>query len=280
MVLNRFAFVLISALLASAVGCQLRGRGGGGGNTNDNAAANGLTDAQRAAVDDAVSDLEALATTLAGAGVVSDPPEDDGTFGECPEVTGAVNDQVIAIRLDYGDGCTDGAYGEAILSGSITGTVERGTRSVSLTYEDFTIDGQSVNGSITFGRTADLSDGDSFETVILLEVSGAGTIDGTLTVNYDAATSIITIIEGDLTLAEENGDTVELTAEGLVYDPVGNGNFISGSGTLTLTVPNDDPPPATLTIEVTFDEESPQDGTVDLRVGDAPTVEYELEDEP
>ena len=93
---------------------------------------------------------------------------------------------------------------------------------------------------------------------------------------FDLVAGTITIVNGDLTLTDEASLSYSVDIDGLLMAPLENGNFIPQAGTITFEIPNSGPGPATTTIVITFDETSPENGTVAVAVGDQAAVSYTL----
>ena len=130
--------------------------GGDNGNNNVNGNDNTggldeLTDAQKAAIDDAFAHVQSAAMALAGMidgfGGAAEP-QGAVQVGECPQVTFETIDGSIATTLDFGDGCTNDYFEQVSARGSISLVFGIVSRSLDVVYDDFTVDGQTTAGSL------------------------------------------------------------------------------------------------------------------------------------
>ncbi len=271
----RFAIVGIVSLTFATLGCRGRqGDGGGDGNGTTE-----LTAEQQAAVDAVVEQLEATAKAVGGlvdsfSGLDADG---DVTAGECPVVTASFGEGVTNVTVDFGEtGCTSDYYDNDTVSGSVALTLDRIARTVGVVFNNLSVDGATTSGTADFTLTRD-GDRRTLAGTIDIATSGVGSVVGTLSVRIDVSALTIAVDEADLTVFDEStGDTYSVDVDGIVIDPLGNGNFIPESGTVTFEIPNDGPGPETITIVIEFDANSPVDGTVAVTVGEAEPVEYEL----
>ncbi|MFH0981155.1 MAG: hypothetical protein V2A79_06425 [Planctomycetota bacterium] len=245
-------------------------------NANDNPASDELTPEQQAAIDAVVAGLETLAEVLAGLSGVTDLPEGSGTIGTCPVITFTHEGSVTTVVFDFGEGCLNELYGDVPYAGTITGTFNTDTREATLVLDEFAIDGQSISGSVTLARTADPDDGNTWVGTVDLTSTETGSVEGTAVVSFDLDTGIITIPEATMTITDPSDTAYEVSVADLVFDPADNGNYVPESGTLSFEMPNEEGGPDTVTVVITFDSQSPVDGTVQVEVGGAPPVEYTL----
>ena len=104
----------------------------------------------------------------------------------------------------------------------------------------------------------------------------SGTITGEMRVEINLVTGDVLIpwAEGEST--DASGDTYGFSLEDVHSDPVGNVNFLPDAGTATLVLGTEGP--GALTMEITFTEDTPTDGTVLVSVNGSPPVELSLED--
>jgi len=248
----------------------------GGDNDNDNSDAEDivLTDDQQESVETTVATVQDLASVMAvllyaaaGEGV------DDGIGGsDCP-VFSLDNGQLV---LDYGEGCTPALYPESTFSGSVSGELNVSERTATLTFDDFAIDGDSVDGTVTLSYTRDNGISTIEAEVDLAFDDGRSevTTTGELTVVIDESTGEITITYGDLVIADQSGSDAVIL-ENVHSDVASNGNFLPDAGTATITW-EEPPPPVTMVI--TFTDQTPVTGTVLISVNDSPTISYTVGD--
>jgi hypothetical protein len=232
----------------------------------------------QAAVDDVMEKSQATFQALAGFADGFDPrldDEQDMSYAGCPMVVADRQNGSFSVELDFGNGCTNQFYPESTVSGRVLmSLIIAATRTGSVQWDDFTIDGQSINGlfdlQITRQDLARLISG-----TIDITISGVGSTEGTLDMDLRFTTATFTVQEATLTLADAS-ESFTVSINDVVVKPVDNGNFIPEDGTISFEIPNEDPPPDMLTVLITFDRRSPIDGTVDVKVGNGPTVTYTL----
>jgi len=107
--------------------------------------------------------------------------------------------------------------------------------------------------------------GDGCEPVLYPGSTFSGTVTGEVLIPWAEGMST------DLT-----GDTYGFTLNDVHSDPVGNVNFLPDAGTATLILGTEGP--GALTIEITFTEDTPTDGTVLVSLNGSPAVVLSLED--
>ncbi len=274
MVAKRFGWLALTFSSIMLAGCPLRPGPG------DNGPDPGMLSPQvQQAVDDVAArtqaTFQALTSFVDGVNIDLDVGQDT-LFGQCPVVEADRQDGVISIVLDYGDGCSNEAYDDSTVSGRVLLSLGVVERSLSVVYEDFAVDDQTVAGG--FSLELDREDfarrltGD-----INITTSDLGSTDGTLEVEVRVATVTITVTTASLTLSDES-DSFDVAIEGIVIKPKreDNGNFVPEAGTISFEIADDDAPPAMLAIVIAFDAESPVDGTVQITVGSLPPVDYQL----
>jgi hypothetical protein len=294
--LGRFIACVGLTVLVLSIGCRNRGgNDNGNGNGNANANTNGnqngndntgdgtggaLTPDQQTAVNLVTKQLQATSKALVSfvdgfAGVDS---LTNSTTGTCPVVTTAHANGIVTASLDYGAGCTNQYLGQSQASGVVSLTYDSNSQILTVTYDSFALEGQSVTGSFSLQLTRGLTNQRTLVGTIDVTTTGIGSATGDITIDFDIRNDTITLVSGTLTLTDDAGASYGVQPSGLKFQPITNGNFVPDAGTVTFDVPNTapDPAPATLTIVVTFDSQSPVDGTVQVKVGIAPPVEYQI----
>ena len=297
-----FVGLTLCALLGWT-GCQTATTGGSSGSTNDNAAndnsattngdttnsndnapdtgtngatTNGLTTEQEAAVNDAVknvNNLGAVFAALAAAGISSIA---DGTFATsqtCP----AVSVERGSFTIDYGAGCSPALYPDTTFSGSCTGTVNVAARTITLTFNNFTIYEDVLTNGTVEATVSTEGDAVTFEAQVDLTFEGddgTGTYyyahdTGDVTVNVDLSTGEVFIPYADLLAVDQTGDISQVTLENVhivwyeVLPDAGTCTWVSGA------------PGAAdqIIMVIVFTEDTPTDGTVLVTVnGHGPYV--------
>ena len=231
-----------------------------------------LTASQSAAVDSAAAQLTAFASLLgtfselASSQMSLDSLPTIDVLGECPRIPIATSGTSALIIFNFAEGCSSSQTGGKTVSGKldvgitdISGTAGETT----LTSLDLMIDGQAVSGALQFpltrdGDTVTLA-GQITETV---EIAGVGSVTGSLTVRITAG-GRISITTANLTF--NDGSTSQAVAlADVAIDPAGNSSFIPESGTASFSLSEGD---ATTTLVITFNANTPTDGSVDVAVG-------------
>ncbi|MCH7839197.1 MAG: hypothetical protein IID38_03035 [Planctomycetes bacterium] len=274
MVAGRFGLLALAFSSVMLAGCPLRPEPG------DNGSEPGTLSPQvQQAVDDVVArtqaTFQALTSFVDGVSIDLDAGQNT-LFGQCPMVEADRQDGVVSIVLDYGDGCSNEAYDDSTVSGRVLLSLEVFERSLSVVYEDFAVDDQTVVGG--FSLVLDREDfarrltGD-----INITTSDLGSTVGTLDVEIRVATVTITVTTASLVLSDES-DSFDVAIEGIVIKPKreDNGNFVPEAGTISFEIADDDDPSELLAIVIAFDAESPVDGTVQITVGSLPPLDYKL----
>ena len=273
-VAGRLGSLVLAFSSVMLAGCPMRPGPGDNGPDPDT-----LSPEVQQAVDDVVArtqaTFQALTSFVDGVNIDLDVGQNT-FFGQCPAVEADRQDGVVSIVLDYGDGCSNEAYDDSTVSGRVLLTLGVAERSLSVQYEDFAVDDQTVAGG--FSLVLDREDlarrltGD-----INITTSDLGSTEGTLDVEVRVATVTITVTTASLALSDES-DSFDVTIEGIVIKPKrdDNGNFVPEAGTISFEIADDDDPPELLAIVIAFDAESPVDGTVQVTVGSLPPLEYKL----
>ncbi len=265
---GRFVSFTLVLSLALLVGCPLPPGPDGNGGTPDT-----LSPQVQQAVDEVMARTQAVFQAVASF-VDGVDISNDAMFEGCPDVDAQLLDGVVSIVLDYGDGCTNDVYGDATIRGRIVLTFNIIARSLSVQYEDFSIDDRTVTGSFILELDRVVGASRLFGSIDIT-TSDAGSIEGTLDVEVRLATVTITLSQADLMLTDES-DTFEVSIDGVVIKPKEHANFIPEAGTISFEIADDDTPLESLAIVIAFDSESPVDGTVTITVGSAPPLEYQL----
>lgn len=261
---------LASVLVTLTVcGC----RGDGGGTVPDD-----LTPQQQAAINAVVVRVEATARAIAGIvdGFAGLDVTGDETHGTCPVVATVVSGGVITATLDFADGCVNPYYGDVPAGGAITLNFNVATRNLAISYDEFTVDSRTVSGAFILQLTRAEDGGRVLDGDIDITTTGVGSSVGTASIQFNLLTDTVHIVSADLTLSEIGGDAYAVSVAGLLMRPIANGNFVPESGTITFGIPNTGPGPATITIVITFKGTTPDDGIVDVTIGTADPVEYQL----
>lgn len=236
-----------------------------------------LSDSHQTAVNTVAARLMSTASAL-NAGLPALDQEDQDSaqaIGECPAVTLTLNDGAVTFALDYGDGCKNPRHGDSVLRGSLFVSATAGGQAFTMAFDDLSIDDQSIDGSIMLVARNEEGTPSLFA-AIDIATAQSGAASGTM--NFQRGTNQGEVIVTDATLSLSNADTqtYDVTANDVAFDPVGNGNLVPESGSVAFTMANDGTGSDTVTVVVTFDAQSPVDGTVDVTVGDALPTTHQL----
>jgi len=258
------------------------------GDGNDNGAdgsVDGLTADQQQAVEAATVLLNDLVQSMAGLVEVANPElffTGDGSVsvGTCPQVTSTFNDGVRTITIDYGDGCASSGLGGVTVSGSVGVRLEADDQAqltLAVSYDSFAVDGRSLDGTIEASiMLLDLQEARLWLDATVDVSSSAGQVVGDVIAQFEFNTGRILINDGTrLTVVDTVGAAYAVEAGGLVIDPFAHGNLIPEEGALTMDLPigTDE---QTARIVITFDEDSPRDGTVSVSIDGADPITWTL----
>lgn len=271
--IGRLVVLLSACVIVFLPACRNRPGNGGGDGTE------ALTTEVKAAVDAIAKQLQAATAAVGGTidGLSSVDRNANGQFGACPEVTYSVANGVGTAALNYPEGCQNDYYEGSTISGAVSVAFDLNTESFTITFTDFTVDGHATNGTMSLQRSTDQNQRRTWIGTMDIATSGIGSAQGDLTLQIDAVRQTIMIDTASLALDDGAGASYSIAIDGLLIEPVLNQNFVPDAGTVTFDAPNTAPGgPATITIVVTFDANSPVDGTVSVKVGDSPAVDYTL----
>lgn len=284
---NMAARILASVGLCFLASCIT---GGPGDNVNENGTEEpSLSEAQKTAVDTVVAQVVALGEALASFVAVENldlgdqPGEPGEPIGECPAVSFDIEQfPAFIITLDYADGCESTLYPGKTVGGAVIITTQFESQDLTLTFNDFAVDERVTTG--TAALSAQDAEQDVVWTVELdLAASGVGSAEGAITMRFDVqrpeegeTTVGIFIDDGELALTDLDDETLAVTLAGLVMQPTENGTFMPEAGTASFELPSEGPMPVQLTVTIAFTEQSPVDGTVQVTVGEAEPIEYQV----
>ena len=246
-----------------------------------------LTTADRESLQAGLDAIESMATATGTAQATTDdgaldsfglssatiPEDGEVSRGECPEVTLATDivSALLAIAVDYGDGCSPLSVDDYTVSGRATGTFTEADSSLSLTFDDLTSNGNTLDGDlgVSLSRTNDGVglDGDwnlAYTTAQqVVATAGAGRAD------YVRETATTTIVDFDGTVSND-GDIWGAIISGVATSFQQNGNFIPFSGSITLTLADG------RQLTLAFNEDSPTTGQAEVSINDLPAIEVDL----
>ena len=239
-----------------------------------------LTAEQQAAVQSVVAHVSALGAAFGTTGSLNDSQLDPnsiaatGSFGTCPAVAFTADAGNAVITFDFGTGCSSALTGNEIVVGTVQIGLSRGTRGIVANFDNFSIDARTVTGQVS-ATLSRLTAAVGLEGLLNVSTALVGSAVGTYSAEITTG-GVITITTAALALSGTDGNR-NITVSGLIIDPVGNGNFIPEAGTATIEIPlTQILNPTAARIVITFDANSPVDGTVSVQVGSQAAIEYDV----
>jgi len=248
---------------------------------NDPATADGLLTAEEAAAVTQNTDfVERVAGTFATLAAADLPPLTGGPVVEpvpvptCPTLAITVG----RIVIDFGtNGCVSTLYPDITYSGAIQADVNVQERTLVLTFNELGVQLEGL-GLLTVTGTADgaanqddgmILLGATLELVFHADATTLA-VAGDLTFNADLTTGEMVIMTADLTTTDETGQTNVLELSQVHLDPAEHGNLVPDSGTVNLRLGTEGP--GSVSIVITFSENTPIDGSVFVSVNGSPAV--------
>ncbi len=239
----------------------------------------GLTSREHTAVEAALEAIQAL--TVAGSTIESstDLPvaTDEASramdmpgLGTCPQVSvdvGKTSGRTLQMTLDFGDeGCAPFST-DYMLTGSASGAFNADDNLVTVTFDELRADDSTLDGGLEvtyqLGDESVTLTGDWDLMTDRISTAGLGSV------HYDRAAFETEVRDFDGTVRNASQSWM-LTTSQLVLSPRTYESFIPFAG--TLSVSGSDTRPLT----VTFDEQSPASGLVEVSIDGGPTVQVSL----
>lgn len=219
----------------------------------------GIADVSQAARSASRADEEGDISVLKGSGSKS------LTFGECPEIaiTGSGSSANLSLAIAFGTGCQPEWAASLTCSGSMDGTIDFGTRSMSFGFTEYTCGQTELDGSMAYhwGRDQGTVTLD-IDADLTIRLTGTDVVDhsGSGAIIYTAsdATTNFSTYDGALTVGAASWTLV--LSETLVSYPA-YGNYVPYGGTALLTEVA-----TSETFAVTFDSNSPVTGEVQVSI--------------
>ncbi len=237
-----------------------------------------LTDDQKAAMQSVVKQLAGASSvlgtcaSLANSQLNLDNIGQAGSFGDCPAVVFLTNSSFAIIQINFGTGCSGTATGGQTVSGEVNISVTRATRSATIQFNNLTIDGKTISGSLTVTIQAAAS-GVSLTGSCNITITGVGTITGQFTLTI-SSTGQISLTAPALSLNDGTA-TYAVALANVSANPAGNNSFVPSSGTATFALANATTGTAD-TVVVTFTSQTPASGTVQVSVNGGAPVNYQV----
>ncbi|HUU85309.1 MAG TPA: hypothetical protein VM243_17555 [Phycisphaerae bacterium] len=239
-----------------------------------------LTDEEADAVNAAVLTVGNLAGLFAALGAGGLPATDGAAvvlnpLTGCPTITPTVTEGAMSFTIDYGDGCSPVLDPGSTYSGSISGEVNVATRTITLTLDDFVMDGVTVDGSVeaSVSQEGNLLILESTVDVVFTEGEESAACTGDVTVELNPITGELFIPTADLSSVDQTGDEYAIVLTDVHIDLI---EVLPDAGTATVVLGTIGP--GALTVEITFTEGTPTDGTVLVSVNGSPPITLSLED--
>lgn len=245
-----------------------------------------LTSNEVVSLNDALSQLRSLSGLAASTHQASDedapntkPADADNAGPVCPTIDISLNQSAFTINFDFGDSCTPTLYPDVTFSGTIGGTIVFSTRTLTLEMDGFSAGGETATGdaTLTFSNSAESVE---FNADAAFTVTNHGNADVNADWTVTKASGVVTLNTLSGSATDSGGTDYAMGCESLVFDPAGNSNFVPESGTATLTFDDQNSGPrgdVQTTILVTFNAQSPVDGTVLVSINGGTAFEYTLE---
>jgi hypothetical protein len=236
-----------------------------------------LTEEEEEAVESTMTAIGDLTVLFAALGAAELPSLDErpiviNPFTGCPTLS---SDEPMTFTIDYGDGCTPALYPDSTLAGSISGQINADDSTVTLTFNDFTVDGETISGTVVASISQD-EETVALEADIDVTFTGDGhsvTYTGDATVEIDPATGEMFIPYANLAATDDTGDTYAIILEDVHIDLI---EVLPDSGTATVVLGTEGP--GALTVVITFTQNTPVNGEVLVSVNGSQPVSVSLDE--
>jgi len=255
---------------------------GGGGSLSD------LTDLEKKAVSYAVKSAGGMSqgafvaqSSTGDLGDSSQVAPKDTSFGTCPAVSKSgslLDSEPVTLTVDFGtEPCTalvsqDGSE-SLVCSGSAGGTFDRSNRAIALQFNNITCNSDSLDGAADVVYTLGLDIALAGDWDLTWIYSGFTTItDGTGTCSYDTANWITTISPFAGTISDNQSWSFSVSMTDIKVSFLLYASFIPYNGSMTLSGSD------IRTITLTFNENSPAAGEVQVSIAGGATFTVSLAD--
>lgn len=224
----------------------------------------------------AASLFEAAGVTQTPAGAVNNAATVPGelSFGTCPVVTTTVGQGAVDLSINFGTTpCVPAVFPDLTCTGSAVGTFNAGASTIAITLNAIGCNGKSLNGAaaVNFSLSqAGVGLEGTFDLMwladgIMVSTNGAGQFQ----YNHTAQTTTVPSFSGTLTCVDGTYSTV---CTGLVVSYQNNANLIPSAGTIELFGEG------IRSLVITFNENSPITGLVQITINGRETVEVNILD--
>jgi hypothetical protein len=213
---------------------------------------------------DVLTNAQVLQAILAGA----TPSTTTVNIQNGPVVTVTKATSSLTVSVNYGAGVT-GANGN-VTAGIVAITIDPANNSGSLAFNNFTVNGQTITGTVTLSAVSYNANGASADLSENLTISTFGTVVGTADISYKSLSQTLTISTGNFTVTPLSGGTYAVALSNIVIPPSVNGSTLPSAGTMTITyTPSGSSTPTTL--QITFSSQTPIDRIVKMSVDGSPS---------
>jgi len=168
----------------------------------------------------------------------------------------------VVVEMNYGAGCRSSGTAGQTVSGALDVRIVRVNRSANVTFSNLTINGRAISGALAF--TIGPNDGVHLTGTTDVTTAQLGRVSGSFTAQL-TRTGMITLQTGDVTLTYD-GPVDAVRLDGVVMDPVNNGNFVPQAGSAALSIPPE-PGAASVPLTISFLSQTPTNGTVQVQMG-------------
>lgn len=195
-------------------------------------------------------------------------------FGSCPAVSmTASNDGTISfgMTVDFGSGCAPYGTEGYTCSGSASGTFSQRNKSINLTFQNISCAGDELTGSVdaTYDRTSTTVTLTGTWSLTATDAAGSVSTAGTGNGDYNLSNYTTTIDAYTGTLTIDTG-SFTTTMTGIKMSFPTYSAYMPYAGTITLSGNN------IRTFVVTFTENSPSTGVVQVSINGAPAISVDL----
>ena len=266
-------FLLIGGL--ALAGCAVSNTSSPGDGASDE-----LSASQQRAVQAALDAVAGIGRAAAGAAPVAKVPaiqSGDLEAFACMDLASQATTTVLDLQIEFGGACDPLLFIADSASGLISGSVNTDTGAVALSFIDFTVDGETTDG--TWSGSSALSDGvASFSAELNLILSvGEGVLNGSVDIEVDEETGVTRIIGGSVIIVGADFDPVVVEFDNAEIDFAANGGFNPQSGGVTFTLQGDNVTDSE-EFTVSFSSQTPTDDIVTVQASDGASFEYTVTD--
>ncbi len=239
-----------------------------------------LSASQKRAVQAVLDAVAGIGRAAAGVAPVAKVPaivSGDIEAFACMDLASQATTTVLDLQLEFGGACDPSSFIAGFASGSISGSVNGDTGAVALSFTDFTVAGETTDG--TWSGSSSLSNGvASFSAELNLVLSvGEGVLDGSVDIEVNEETGLTRITGGSVIIVGADFDPVVVEFDNAEIDFAANGVFNPQSGGVTFTLQGDNVADSEK-FTVSFSSQTPTDDIVTVQASDGSSFEYTVTD--